>query len=365
MNNHKRIKQAFGDIKAPGRIADAVLNGSDLFEPIEDGNLYPAQAEYPQKVTRGRIIGTALAVCMLVALVAVPVWVVNGNSLFSGGVPEGTVFAPGMEGTVDESGLDGEDAGLIDDDPDEVVVRLEYDPPSEDPFDWDGPLRQYAWEMLNAYAGGAPPLEDGISSNAFTVTLSGNPGGMGMRSGNTAYTALSSIITALEGTGFCFPAVMDSERYLNCFNIGYIQHPLKSEIVVNEWIDGEYMVREYEVDTDIAAGYYINISSKDNEKNWTVGASLMKGSRNYSDCRLEPIKIEGWEKATAVYYDIDSPLSLVLELITPIPDNMTIPKYDSYPYADTMEPVRAVCYRIYGFDDATLEELIAIAETIR
>ena len=58
------------------------------------------QQDYdPPMSMRGRVIGTVLATCMLVALIAVPMWMMNERGLFGGGEPEETVLMPGSAGT--------------------------------------------------------------------------------------------------------------------------------------------------------------------------------------------------------------------------------------------------------------------------
>ena len=314
-------------------LADAIVENADLFEPIEGESVYPAQTAQPRPSTRARAAGMILAACAMVVLVAVPVWLVNGNGLFGGRTPEGTVFAPGAE--IGENG-----------------------PPADEKDEADE-----VWELLYKYAGADhDDWRTDFTLNAFSIARVNRSTGGTLRTGRSNYAYLPSFLAALEGTGFCFPnGFMGPEKY---FDGGLIIHPLKSETPVNEWAEGKYVVREYEADPDMVAGYFIYINSNDNEKFWTIRAYLHAGYLGDGD-RDGSVEIEGWEMA-AVYTDDAGGLHLTLA--APVPGNMNVPKYDTFPplFRDPYqaENVHSVCYGIYGLD-STLEELIAIAETIR
>ena len=354
MNNHERIKQAFDGVKAPGRLTDAILNDSDLFEPFGGEPARPAQTGYAQSSARTRLIGTLAATCMLIALLAVPVWFMNENGVFDGKAPEETVFAPGME--TDED--DAAETGLAEEVPDEIGILSVYDPTDNDPVlaEYDpANLKFYAWELLDKYV----QREDSVPFNAFIASRDSKfEKETVIVWGGVHYADLPSALAALEGAGFLLPAGLLEENFITAT----VMYPIKSDTPVREWKEEGYVLREYEIDMDIVAGYSISIGTIGiGEKKCSLRADLTPGLM--SDGWSELLEIEGWETAAVVYSSDDELLPFIdLYLTNPIPDEITVPHYGIFPAIPT--EYHSVRYSLFGVDGYTLEELIALAEII-
>ncbi|MDR0325112.1 MAG: hypothetical protein LBI19_03335 [Oscillospiraceae bacterium] len=209
-------------------------------------------------------------------------------------------------------------------------------------------------ELLDKYVG---DWDTNKSSNLFSVRPAKLPreGWTGtMRGGWSDYEDQQAFMAALEGSGFRvrtdFSGVFTAE----------IRHPLKSDVPLREWEEEGYIIREYEVDTDTASSYHTLFD--DNNRLLQINMNLLQVSGvNVPGERAEAVSVAGWETAIAVYRESGEFWPLSLYLTNPIPGDIVIPEYGDYP---ERSGARYSLHCDLSGDGYTLEELIAIAETL-